>query len=111
MTETRTPHPRVSLVVEVELLDAGRGGLSQAISSGYRPLCVVRTSDRTDVVIGLCELQLDADLAPGSSAEAKLIFDGDVADGVRRYLGVGSRFALAEGRREIGTAEVKHFDN
>lgn len=95
------------LVVRVDLLATDLGGLAHPISSGYRPLCVVTRPDGSVIVAGLCELQLDAELAPGASASGKLVFDDEVFSELRRNIGPGSAFALAEGQRRIATAVVE----
>jgi translation elongation factor EF-Tu-like GTPase len=107
MTE---PEIGVTLLIHIDLLTASQGGRTQPVQSGYRPLCVVATSDGTEVVIGLCELQLADDLPPGRSGEGRLSFSADVSDEVRSLLSPGSRFSLAEGARPIGKAEVRGIE-
>jgi translation elongation factor EF-Tu-like GTPase len=100
----------VTLIIRIDLFTPDRGGRATPIRSGYRPLCVVNQPDGGEVVIGLCELQLSEQLRPGDSGEGRLSFSVEVSQEVRSLLGVGSRFTLAEGRRPIGSAEVRGID-
>lgn len=94
------------LNVAIRLLDAGDGGRTQPVVSGYRPLCVVESREGGEVVIGLAELQLASEVAPGTSGEGVLQFSSDVADLAVSLLSVGTKFALAEGQRRVGEATV-----
>jgi hypothetical protein len=100
----------LSLRVIVDLLPSNAGGLSHPIVSGYRPLCVVEGPGGDERIFGLCELLLDHPLAPGDTGEGRLLFDVSVSDEVRGLLPGGSRFALAEGARQIGWAQVRGID-
>jgi hypothetical protein len=100
----------ISLDVHLDLLPSNAGGRSHPIATGYRPLCVIKGPGGDERIFGLCELQLDGQLAPGDSGEGRLSFDISVSDEVRALLRVGSRFLLAEGARQIGSAEVRGID-
>jgi hypothetical protein len=101
------PDIGVTLEVHIDLFPPEQGGLAVPIKSGYRPLCIVPTPDGRDVVIGLCELELAEQLAPGASGDGRLAFSSGVSDDVKRFLSVGASFSLAEGGRSIGRAEVR----
>jgi translation elongation factor EF-Tu-like GTPase len=100
----------ITLTVHVELLTPETGGRTRPIQSGYRPLCVTRKPDGTQVVIGLCELQLDKEIYPGDSGDGRLSFAVDVSEEVRSMVTVGARFQLAEGNHPIGSAEVRDIE-
>jgi hypothetical protein len=100
-----TPTFGVTLELRLDARSPAAGGRSRAIESGYRPVCAIDGPDG-ETFIGLCELQLDHPIAPGTSGVGRLSFDGAVAEEVRALLQVGSQFALAEGRRRIAEAEV-----
>jgi hypothetical protein len=107
LIELNSPEIGVTFLIYIDLLTVEQGGLSQPLQSGYRPLCIIPRSDGTEVVIGLCELQLADDLPPGGSGEGHLAFSADVSDEVRSLLSTGSRFSLAEGTRPIGKAQIR----
>ena len=73
-------------------------------------MCVVRNADGQEIVIGLCELEVEQEIQPGDSGEGCLSFAVAVADEARTHLPVGSRMTLAEGKRPIGTAAVLGID-
>jgi hypothetical protein len=96
----------VTLDLQIDVRSTAAGGRSQAIVSGYRPLCAIGGPDG-ETTIGLCELQLDHPIAPGTSGIGRLSFDVAVSDEVRALLQVGSTFALVEGRHAVADAEVR----
>jgi translation elongation factor EF-Tu-like GTPase len=100
----------VSLRLHIDLLPTSAGGRTQPVRSGYRPICIMQGTNGAGAVIGLCELQLEHQLAPGHSGEGRLSFDPAVSNDVRGLLRVGSRFVLAEGTQPIGSAEVRAID-
>jgi hypothetical protein len=64
------------------------------------------TPDGDDVVVGLCELRLEAEVAAGGSGDGVLRFSRAVSDEVRRLARVGGEIRLTEGNREIGRAQI-----
>jgi hypothetical protein len=99
-----------SIQVHIDLLRPIDGGRSTSITSGYRPLCIFDKADGVRTIIGLCELDLDGELAPGESRQGRLSFDVAVSEEVRALVRVGSKFGLAEGPHRIGSAEVRGMD-
>jgi translation elongation factor EF-Tu-like GTPase len=97
----------VILTIDVHLLATEDGGRRTAIGRGYRPLCVMRSRDGSETLVGLCELDPANDIAPGDDGEAKLRFLRDVADLVLSLGHPGFQFSLAEGLKVVGVAAVR----
>lgn len=98
----------LTVKAQVQLLTPDRGGRTQPVISGYRPLCFIDGEDGYRAIIGLCELRLTRvpALQPGESGDGTLIFLPSVADEARAALTVGSTISLGEGTRIIGFAQV-----
>lgn len=109
MAETRgDTNAGFTVKVAIELLTPDRGGRTQPIMNGYRPLCIIDTENSHRTIIGLCELQLTRTLAlqPGESGDGTLTFLQSVAGEARAVLTMGSEVSLGEGTRIIGFARV-----
>jgi elongation factor Tu len=99
------PDIGLRLRVEVALLSTDDGGRKSPIRDGYRPISVVGTGD-DELLIGLAQLRLARELAPGDSGVGTLEFSRSVAELAKAKLPPGADFALAEGRKVVGRAQV-----
>jgi hypothetical protein len=100
----------LTLRVEIHLLTAAEGGRTTPVGGGYRPLCVVGAEGDAKTIIGLCQLEMNGELAPGGTGQADLVFAAEVSDLTRSLLAIGSTFGLAEGPYVIGEATVRAID-
>jgi hypothetical protein len=98
-----------TLAVYIDLLATAQGGRLNPVGSGYRPICLIPVTDGPDAMVGMCELSLDDPLFPGGTGAGRLKFDATVSERILSLVGVGSRFALAEGNHPIGYAEVREI--
>jgi elongation factor Tu len=93
----RSLHPRAKFRAEVYVLGKAEGGRHSPVFSGYRPQFFFRTAD----VTGRVALRDEATMIlPGDNARVEVDLDKPVA------LEAGSRFAIREGGKTVGSGVV-----
>jgi elongation factor Tu len=93
----RTIRPRSRFRAEVYVLGKDEGGRHTPIFSGYRPQFYVRTTG----VTGLVSLPEEATMVmPGDNVRVEVRLDKPIA------LDAGSRFAIREGGKTVGSGVV-----
>ncbi|OWK39092.1 elongation factor Tu [Fimbriiglobus ruber] len=93
----RSVHPRSRFRAEVYVLGKDEGGRHTPFFTGYKPQFFVRTTD----VTGHVSLPADVEMVmPGDNARVEVSLDKAIA------LEAGSRFAIREGGKTVGSGVV-----
>jgi elongation factor Tu len=97
VTAPRSVQPRARFTAEVYVLRKDEGGRSTPFFAGYRPQFHFRTADVTGEVALAAGIEM---VAPGDNARVEVGLDKPIA------IEPGSRFALREGGRTVGSGVV-----